>query len=97
LKGLPRRVVVLKHVLRNALLPTITIIAVQTGWMIGGLIVVESVFGWPGLGSLLLFAMTNQDLPLLQGVVMLIATIYCLANMTADILYAFLNPRIRYA
>ena len=97
LKGLPRRVVVLKHVLRNALLPTITIVAVQTGWMIGGLIIVESVFGWPGLGNLLLFAMTNQDLPLLQGVVMLIATVYCLANVIADLLYALLNPRIRYA
>lgn len=96
LKGLPKRIVVLKHVLRNALLPTISVVAVQVGWMIGGLVVVESVFGWPGLGNLLLFAMTNQDLPLLQGVAMVMATVYCLANLAADLLYAFFNPRIRY-
>lgn len=97
LKGLPKWVVVLKHVLRNALLPTISVVAVQTGWMICGLIIVESVFSWPGLGNLLLFAMTYQDLPLLQAVAMVIATVYCLASLVADLLYAFFNPRIRYA
>lgn len=95
LKGLPRREVLIKHVLRNALLPTVTIVAISIGWLIGGLIVTETVFGYPGLGRLLLFSIQRRDLPLIQAVTMLIVTIYSLSNLMADILYAYLNPRIR--
>lgn len=96
LKGVPRGRVILRHVLPNALLPSITIIAINIGWMIGGLIVVETVFGYPGLGQLMIFAVTNRDVPLVQAVALLVAMIYAVANLGADVLYAALNPRIRY-
>jgi len=95
LKGLPRREVLIRHVLRNALLPTVTIVAISIGWLIGGLIVTETVFGYPSLGRLLLFSIERRDIPLIQAVTMLIVTIYSLSNLIADILYAYLNPRIR--
>jgi peptide/nickel transport system permease protein len=68
----------------------------NVGWMIGGLIVVETVFGYPGLGQLMIFAVTNRDVPLVQAVALLVAMIYAVANLGADVLYAALNPRIRY-
>lgn len=95
LKGLPYRTVVGRHVLRNALLPTITVIAISVGWLIGGLIVIENVFNYPGLGRLLVFAIDRQDLPLIQAVTMIIVVVFALSNLTADLLYAYLNPRIR--
>jgi peptide/nickel transport system permease protein len=95
LKGLPRRQVLVRHVLRNALLPTITIVAMDAGMMIGGMLVAEVVFGYPGLGRLLLYGMQNQDLPLIQACSMVAVTMLCLANLVADLLYGFLNPRIR--
>ncbi len=95
LKGLPRRVVVIKHVLRNALLPAITVIAISVGWMISGLVVIENVFNYPGLGRLLIFAIDRRDLPLMQGVVMVTVVGFALANLIADLLYGLLNPRIR--
>ena len=84
------------HVLRNSLAPTVTIIAVGTGWMIGGLIVTESVFGYPGIGRLLLFSIQRRDIQLIQATALLIVIIYCILNLLADIIYAYLNPRIRY-
>lgn len=95
LKGLPRRTVILKHVLRNALLPTITVVAISFGWLISGLIVIENVYNYPGLGRLLLFAIDRRDLPLLQAVTMVTVLGFALANLAADLLYAWLNPRIR--
>lgn len=95
LKGLPRRTVITRHVLRNALLPTITVIAISFGWLMSGLVVVENVFNYPGLGRLLLFAIDRRDLPLLQAIVMVTVVAYALANLAADLLYAALNPRIR--
>ncbi len=95
LKGLPRRVVVTKHVLRNALLPTITVIAISFGWLISGLIVIENVFNYPGLGRLMLFAIDRRDLPLMQAIAVVTVLAFALANLTADLLYAYLNPRIR--
>ncbi|MAG35057.1 MAG: peptide ABC transporter permease [Dehalococcoidia bacterium] len=97
LKGLPWRTVVTKHALRNALLPAITVIAMNTGWLVGGLIIVENVFSFPGVGKLLLEAVENRDVPLLQGVAILVALVYAGANLLADLLYARLNPRIRYS
>jgi peptide/nickel transport system permease protein len=96
LKGLPWREVVFTHVLRNALLPTVTVIAISIGWLISGLVVIETVFTYPGLGSLMLFAVDRRDLPLMQAIAMVTVTIYVLANLAADVLYAFLNPRIRF-
>ena len=95
LKGLSRNKVVFGHALKNALLPTISVVAMNIGWLFGGLIVVESVFAYPGLGQLLLFAIRNQDVPLLQAVTLLIAAIYMTSNLVADLLYRFFNPKIR--
>jgi peptide/nickel transport system permease protein len=95
LKGLPRRTVVAKHVLRNALLPTITVIAISFGWLISGLVVTENVFNYPGLGRLLVFAINRRDLPVIQAVAMVTVLAYALANLAADLIYAYLNPRIR--
>jgi peptide/nickel transport system permease protein len=96
LKGMRWHTVVFKHALRNALLPTITVIAVYLGWLVGGLIVVETVFGYPGIGSLLLVAIKGRDVPLLEAIVLIIVLAYLLSSMFADILYVMLNPRIRY-
>ena len=95
LKGLPRRTVIVRHVLRNALLPTITIVAISFGWLISGLVVVENVFNYPGLGRLLVFAIDRRDLPLLQAIAVVTTLGFALANLAADLLYAYLNPRIR--
>jgi peptide/nickel transport system permease protein len=96
LKGLPTREVLFRHVLRNSLLPTVTVIGSQIGWLVGGLVVVENLFGYPGLGGLLLFAALNKDVPLLETCVMIVAAVYLLANTAADVAYGLLNPRIRY-
>ncbi|HVP17844.1 MAG TPA: ABC transporter permease [Spirochaetia bacterium] len=96
LKGLRPLRVMFVHVLRNSLLPTVTVIAVGIGWLIGGLIVTESLFGYPGLGRLLLFAIQRRDLPLLQAITLLLVVVFSLSNLLADIIYALLNPRIRY-
>ncbi len=95
LKGLPPRSVLFTHVLRNALLPTITVVAIGIGWLIGGLIVTEAVYAYPGIGRLLLFAIQRRDLQLIQATALLIVLIYVFANLIADVLYAVLNPRIR--
>ena len=95
LKGIPQIAVTFKHVLRNALMPTITVIAISFGWLIGGLIVIENVFNYPGLGRLLVFAIDRRDLPLLQAVTMVIVLGFALANLAADLIYAYLDPRIR--
>ncbi len=95
LKGLSWRRVVVRHVLRNALLPTVTVVAISFGWLIGGIIVIENVFNYPGLGRLLLFAIDRRDFPLLTAISMVVVLGVLLANLVADLLYAWLNPRIR--
>lgn len=97
IKGLPGRVILMKHALRNALLPTITVIALDLGYLVGGILVVEEVFAYPGLGRLLVFAIQNRDLPLIQAGALLMATTYATANLVVDLVYAYLNPRIQYA
>ena len=94
LKGIPWRAVVGRHVLRNALLPTITVIALSITWLVSGLVVIEFVFGFPGLGSLLIAAIERRDLLLVQAIVMVTVTIILFANLFADMAYAWLNPRI---
>lgn len=96
LKGLPWRIVLWRHVLRNALLPTITVIATQLGAMIGGLVIIEVLFRYPGIGSLIFAAARAKDFPMLQAGVLVIGAIYTLAALAADILYSLLNPRVRF-
>ena len=95
LKGLPWRRVVFSHALRNALMPTIAVIALSIGWLMGGLVVIENVFNYPGIGSLLVTAVTQKNLPLLHAISVLIVFFYSFANLVADLLFALLNPRIR--
>ncbi len=95
LKGLPMRRVILRHVLPNAMLPTITVITVNFGWMLGGLIIVENVFAYPGIGQLMLWSINNRDLPLLEVVALLMAATYAISNLIADLSYAALDPRVR--
>lgn len=96
LKGLPLRQVLLRHVLRNALVPTITVVMSSIGYLIGGLVVIETLFGYPGLGGLLLYAGLHHDVPLLEACVMIVAIIYMVGNLGADLIYAYMNPQIRY-
>ena len=95
LKGLPQRRVIFGHVLRNALVPTVTVIGSQIGWLIGGLVVIETLFVYPGIGYYMVNAALNHDLPLLEACVLVVAVIYMLSNLVADVVVAFLNPRIR--
>ncbi|MCC7283357.1 MAG: ABC transporter permease [Acetobacteraceae bacterium] len=95
-KGVPERVVVLHHALRNALLPTITVLALDFGRLMGGIVVVETIFAYPGLGRLVIFSIQNRDLPTLQAAILVVAAIYALANLAADLLYARFNPKIRF-
>lgn len=95
LKGLPKHTVTFRHVLRNALMPTITVIAISFGWMLSGLIVIENVYNYPGLGKLLVFAIERRDIPLLQAITMITVLGFLLANLAADLVYTRLNPRIR--
>jgi peptide/nickel transport system permease protein len=95
LKGLPRRRVIFGHVLRNAMVPTVTVIGSQVGWLIGGLAVIETLFVYPGIGKLMVDAALAHDLPMLEASVLLVAIVYMLANLIADIVVALLNPRIR--
>ncbi len=95
LKGVPQNQVIIRHVMRNALLPTITVIAVSFGWLIGGLIVIENVFSFPGIGRLMTAAVERKDIPLMQAVVMVTIFFFAVSNLAADLVYAMLNPRIR--
>lgn len=96
LKGLGETTVLFKHGLRNGLLPTITVIALNFGWLLGGLVVVEEIFVIPGIGRLVVHAIANRDIPLLQFLVIIIALAYTLANLMADLLYGYFDPRIKY-
>ena len=95
LKGLPMRQVIRRYVFPNAMLPTITIVAANFGWMLGGLIIVENVFAYPGIGSLVLWSIQNRDIPMLEAVVLLVGALYAFGNLLADLSYAALDPRVR--
>lgn len=97
LKGLSRRRVLLRHALRNGLLPTITIVALDVGYLLGGIVVVEEIFNIPGIGRELLVAVAARDLPAIQGGVLILAATYCVVNFVADLAYAYLDRRIQYA
>ncbi len=96
LKGATERRVVVRHALRNGLLPAVTVIALDLGYLMGGIVVVEEVFAYPGMGRLILYAIQNRDVPLLQVSILIVAATYAFANFAADLAYAWLDPRIRY-
>ena len=95
-KGLSERVVILRHALRNAMIPAITIIGLQTGALLSGAIITETIFAWPGVGRLLIDSINTRDFPLVQGTVMVIALTYVIVNLFTDILYALFDPRVRF-
>jgi peptide/nickel transport system permease protein len=95
-KGLRERAVVYGHALRNALIPILTVLGLQVGYVLGGAVLVERVFSWPGVGTLAVNAILARDFPLVQGVILLVATTYVLSNLVTDVLYAVADPRISY-
>jgi peptide/nickel transport system permease protein len=95
-KGLPEGYVIRRHALPNALLPTITVLAIDVGVLMGGIVVVETIFSYPGLGRLLIFSIQQLDIPLIQACMIVVTIVYAIANLVADLLYAWFNPRIRY-
>ena len=96
-KGLDERVVLYKHALRNILIPLVTDMGLQFGWLLGGVVVVEAVFKWPGLGSLLVAGALTRDYPLIQGCILVFAFLFLFINLLIDILYTFIDPRISYS
>lgn len=95
-KGLSEKVVMLKHSLRNALIPVVTMMGLQFGFLLGGSIVVETVFGWPGMGSLLIDSVNARDYPMIQGLVLLFSFEFIVINLIVDLMYGVINPTIRY-
>jgi peptide/nickel transport system permease protein len=96
-KGLDERAVILHHALRNALIPIITVLGLQTGLLLGGAVLTESIFAWPGVGRLAFDAISNRDMPLINGCILLFAGVFVVVNTAVDLLYAAANPRIRYS
>lgn len=94
-KGVSEITILFKHALRNALLPVVTMIGLQVGWLLGGAVVTETIFAWPGIGRVAVGAILNRDLPLLQGAVIIGSTCYVFVNLIVDVLHVVLNPRIR--
>jgi len=95
-KGLAERTVVLRHALKNATIPVVTVIGLQIGTLLGGAVITESVFAWPGMGRLVVDAIYSRDFPVLQTTLILSATVFVLINLLVDVLYTFIDPRIRY-
>jgi peptide/nickel transport system permease protein len=95
-KGLPGRAVLLRHALRNALIPIVTVLGLQTGFLLGGVVITEQIFGLPGLGWTLLNGVHQRDYPVVQGTVMVFSVTFVLVNLLVDLLYTYLDPRIRY-
>ncbi|QIA27621.1 ABC transporter permease [Thermaerobacter sp. PB12/4term] len=95
-KGLPLRRIIYRHALRNALVPIVTVVALQFGALLGGAVLTESVFAWPGIGLLLVDSIFARDFPMVQGIVLIYSTMIILLNLGVDLLYAYVDPRIRY-
>jgi peptide/nickel transport system permease protein len=95
-KGLDQFSVIFRHALRNALIPIITVLGLQTGLLLGGAVLTESIFAWPGVGRLAFDAISNRDMPLINGCILLFAVVFVVVNTVVDLLYALVNPRIRY-
>jgi len=95
-KGLGERIVILKHALRNALIPVVTVAGLQFGWLLEGAVFVEVIFTWPGVGKLLVDSISARDIPMVQGCVLFVACVFVLVNLAVDISYGMLDPRVRY-
>ena len=95
-KGLKEQVVVIKHAFRNALIPIITVVGLQFGLLLGGAVLTETVFAWPGLGRLIVDSILARDYPVIQGAILVFGLLYILVNLVVDVMYAFVDPRIRY-
>jgi peptide/nickel transport system permease protein len=95
-KGLPGRTVVLKHALRNTLIPVVTIVGLELGTLLGGAVITETIFAWPGIGRLAVTAIFQRDYPLVQAVVLVTALVFVACNLVVDLAYAWLDPRIRF-
>jgi peptide/nickel transport system permease protein len=96
-KGLMPRVILVRHALKNAFIPVLTVLGIQVGALLGGTVVIEQIFGLPGLGRLLLEGLSARDYPVIQGTVLFIAVVFVMVNLLVDLLYAYLDPRIRYS
>lgn len=95
-KGLDEQTVLYRHVLKNALVPVVTLVGLQLGHLLGGAVIVETIFAWPGIGKLLVDSINARDIPMIQGGVVLMAVAFSLVNLLVDISYRFLDPRVRY-
>ena len=95
IKGLPQRTVLSRHVLRNSLLPTIAVIATQVGYLMGGLVVIELIFNYQGIGQMIFRAATQKDFPALEAAVLVVGVVFLVSTLVADVLYSVLNPRVR--
>ena len=95
-KGLTEKVVIARHALKNAFIPVVTVVGVQFGRLLGGAIVIEAVFAWPGIGSLAVQSIYSRDYPVVQGVVLLASSVFVACNLVVDLLYAALDPRVSY-
>lgn len=96
-KGLGERLVIVRHVLRNALIPIVTVIGLQFGYQLGGAIITETIFGWPGMGKLLITAVEQRDIPVVQGCLLVFSTSFVLVNLITDLIYAVVDPKIAYS
>jgi peptide/nickel transport system permease protein len=96
-KGLPEKTVILRHALKNAAIPSVTIIGLQFGGMLGGTVITETVFAWPGMGRLIVDAINFRDLQVVQAGILILATIFVVTNLLVDLLYVYLDPRIKYS
>lgn len=95
-KGLAHHIIIRRHALRNALIPTVTVVGLQFGYMLAGAVLTESVFAWPGVGRLLVTSILSRDYPVVQATLVMVALTFVLVNLAVDVLYAYLDPRIRY-
>jgi ABC-type dipeptide/oligopeptide/nickel transport system permease component len=95
-KGLEEKVVIVKHALKNALIPIITVVGLQFGLLLGGAVLTETVFAWPGIGRLIVDSILGRDYPVIQGTILIFGLLYILVNLVVDMIYAFIDPRIRY-
>lgn len=95
-KGLPEKIVIFKHALQNAFLPVLTVIGLQFGYLLGGAVMTEWIFAWPGIGRWMFLAISSRDFPIVQGGILLIAMVFVFVNLLVDVLYSYVDPRIRY-
>jgi ABC-type dipeptide/oligopeptide/nickel transport system permease component len=95
-KGLQEKVVVIKHAFKNAMIPIITVVGLQFGLLLGGAVLTETVFAWPGLGRLIVDSILARDYPVIQGTILIFGLLYIMVNLVVDLIYALVDPRIRY-